>query len=51
MSAITAFVVTTLQLALLPIVAVFALLAHLITFPLDSARPSRVSAAVRVRWH
>lgn len=45
MSAITAFVVTTLQLVLLPIVAVFALLAHLITFPLDSACPRRVTAA------
>ena len=45
MSAITAFVVTTLQLVLLPIVAVFALLAHLITFPLDSACPGRVTRA------
>ena len=42
MSAITAFVVTTLQLVLLPFVAVFALLAHLITFPLDST--SRVAS-------
>ena len=44
MSAITAFVVTTLQLVLLPIVAVFALLAHLITFPLDSTCSGRVTS-------